>query len=184
MGRRSNGQRNHHDAVGYVGSILEICQERRGVFVDRITSREPARALHYVLPLNEIIYDFFDQLKSRSKGYASFDYELRGYQKSDLVKLDFLLNGDCCDALSSIVHKDRATTRARAVAESLGLLYRASSLKFRFRRPSAERSSRAKRSSRSQGRACQCIRRRHHPQEEAARKTEGGQKTHCVSSAP
>ena len=72
-----------------------------------------------MLPLNEIIYDFFDSLKSRSKGYASFDYELKDYEKSDLVRLDFLLNGDMCDALSTIVHKDRAYPKGRAVAEKL-----------------------------------------------------------------
>ncbi len=103
----------------YVGSIMEICQERRGVFVDMNYIEGTRASIHYVLPLNEIIYDFFDQLKSRSRGYASFDYELRGYQKSDLVKLDFLLNGECCDALSTIVHKDRAYNKARAVAERL-----------------------------------------------------------------
>jgi len=103
----------------YVGSIMEICQERRGIFVDMSYIEETRVSLRYVLPLNEIIYDFFDQLKSRSRGYASFDYELRGYQKSDLVKLDFLLNGDPCDALSTIVHKDRAYAKGRAVAERL-----------------------------------------------------------------
>jgi GTP-binding protein LepA len=103
----------------YVGSIMEICQERRGVFVDMSYIEKTRVSLRYVLPLNEIIYDFFDQLKSRSRGYASFDYELKGYQKSDLVKLDFLLNGDPCDALSTIVHKDRAYAKGRAVAERL-----------------------------------------------------------------
>jgi len=103
----------------YVGSIMEICQERRGTFVDMSYIEETRVSLRYVLPLNEIIYDFFDQLKSRSRGYASFDYELRGYRKSDLVKLDFLLNGDPCDALSTIVHKDRAYAKGRAVAERL-----------------------------------------------------------------
>ncbi len=103
----------------YVGSIMEICQERRGVFLDMNYIEATRVSLHYVLPLNEIIYDFFDQLKSRSRGYASFDYELKGYQKSDLVKLDFLLNGDPCDALSTIVHKERAYAKGRAVAEKL-----------------------------------------------------------------
>lgn len=103
----------------YVGSIMEICQERRGIFVDMSYIEASRVRLHYVLPLNEIIYDFFDQLKSRSRGYASFDYELKGYEKSDLVKLDFLLNGDPCDALSTIVHRDRAYAKGRAVAEKL-----------------------------------------------------------------
>ncbi|NLI52751.1 MAG: elongation factor 4 [Clostridiales bacterium] len=103
----------------YVGSIMEICQERRGVFVDMSYIDGSRVSIHYVLPLNEIIYDFFDQLKSRSRGYASFDYELKGYERSDLVKLDFLLNGDMCDALSTIVHRDRAYAKGRAVAEKL-----------------------------------------------------------------
>ncbi|PKM40697.1 MAG: elongation factor 4 [Firmicutes bacterium HGW-Firmicutes-9] len=103
----------------YVGSLMELCQERRGIFMDMNYIEEARVRLHYVLPLNEIIYDFFDQLKSRSRGYASFDYELKGYEKSDLVKLDFLLNGDVCDALSTIVHRDRAYAKGRAVAEKL-----------------------------------------------------------------
>ena len=103
----------------YVGSIMEICQERRGIFVDMNYIEASRVRLHYTLPLNEIIYDFFDQLKSRSRGYASFDYELKGYDKSDLVKVDFLLNGDMCDALSTIVHRDRAYAKGRAVAEKL-----------------------------------------------------------------
>ena len=103
----------------YVGSIMEICQERRGIFIDMNYIEATRVSLHYTLPLNEIIYDFFDQLKSRSRGYASFDYELKGYEKSDLVKVDFLLNGDMCDALSTIVHRDRAYAKGRAVAEKL-----------------------------------------------------------------
>ncbi|MDO4493411.1 MAG: translation elongation factor 4 [Clostridia bacterium] len=103
----------------YVGTIMELCQDKRGVFIDMDYIEETRVEMHYILPLNEIIYDFFDQLKSRSRGYASFDYELKDYQKSDLVKLDFLLNGDACDALSTIVHKDKAYQKGRAVAEKL-----------------------------------------------------------------
>jgi len=103
----------------YVGTIMELCQERRGIFVDMKYIEEARVNIHYELPLNEIIYDFFDQLKSRSRGYASFDYELKEYMRSELVKLDFLLNGDVCDALSTIVHKDKAYNKGRAVAEKL-----------------------------------------------------------------
>ncbi len=103
----------------YVGGLMELCQDRRGEFID-MKYLDPTRVeLHYHLPLNEIIYDFFDALKSRSRGYASLDYELLGYQPSRLVKLDFLLNGDQVDALSFIVHEDKAYARARRVAEKL-----------------------------------------------------------------
>ena len=103
----------------YVGAIMELCQSRRGVFIDMKYIEEGRVNLRYELPLNEIIYDFFDQLKSKSRGYASFDYELKEYVRSDLVKLDFLLNGDLCDALSTIVHRDKAYAKGRAVAEKL-----------------------------------------------------------------
>lgn len=103
----------------YVGTIIELCQDKRGVFKDMTYIEEDRVNIKYELPLNEIIYDFFDQLKSRSRGYASFDYELKEYVKSDLVKLDFLLNGDICDALSTIVHRDKAYAKGRAVAEKL-----------------------------------------------------------------
>ncbi|MGN0791801.1 MAG: translation elongation factor 4 [Christensenellales bacterium] len=103
----------------YVGTIMELCQEKRGIFRDMTYIEETRVNIKYELPLNEIIYDFFDQLKSRSRGYASFDYELKEYVKSDLVKLDFLLNGDMCDALSTIVHRDKAYGKGRAVAEKL-----------------------------------------------------------------
>jgi len=103
----------------YVGNIMELCQERRGIFKN-MTYLDATRVnLHYDLPLNEIIYDFFDTLKSRTRGYASFDYELIGYQKSDLVKLDILLNGDIVDALCFIVHADSAYSRGRRIAEKL-----------------------------------------------------------------
>ena len=103
----------------YVGTIMELCQDKRGVFKDMTYIEEDRVNIKYELPLNEIIYDFFDQLKSRSRGHASFDYELKEYVKSDLVKLDFLLNGDICDALSTIVHRDKAYAKGRAVAEKL-----------------------------------------------------------------
>ena len=103
----------------YVGAIMDLCQERRGVFKD-MTYVTPDRVdIAYELPLNEIIYDFFDVLKSRTKGYASFDYEIKGYERSNLVKLDVLLNGDGVDALSFIIHSDKAYARARKIAEKL-----------------------------------------------------------------
>ncbi len=103
----------------YVGAIMELCQDKRGVFTDMTYLDAKRVRLNYKLPLNEIIFDFFDGLKSRTRGYASFDYELDGYQKSELVKLDMLLNGEPCDALSIIVHKDKAYQRGRALAERL-----------------------------------------------------------------
>ena len=103
----------------YVGGIMDLCQERRGVFIDMKYLDTERVELHYELPLNEIIYDFFDALKSRTKGYASLDYELKGYKQSKLVKLDFMLNGEVVDALSFIVFEDRAYTRARKIAEKL-----------------------------------------------------------------
>lgn len=103
----------------YVGNVMELCQERRGIYKD-MTYMDASRAeIFYELPLNEIIYDFFDALKSRTKGYASFDYELCGYTRSNLVKLDILINGEMVDALSFIVHKDSAYSRGRKMAEKL-----------------------------------------------------------------
>ena len=103
----------------FVGNIMQLCQDRRGVYKDMKYMDETRVILEYEMPLNEIIYDFFDALKSRSKGYASLDYEMLGYQKSDLVKLDILLNGDLVDAFSLIVHKDKAYSRGRRMAEKL-----------------------------------------------------------------
>ncbi len=103
----------------YVGSIMELCQERRGNYIDMTYLDATRVSLSYELPLNEIIYDFFDALKSKTRGYASFDYELKGFEKSDLVKLDILLNGEMVDALSFIVHKDKAYQRGRRIAEKL-----------------------------------------------------------------
>jgi len=102
----------------YVGTLMDLCQDKRGVFKDM--QYEGGRVkLTYDVPLNEVIFDFFDALKSRSRGYASMDYELKGYVTSDLVKLDFLLNGDICDAFTMIVHRDRAYARGRSIAEKL-----------------------------------------------------------------
>ena len=103
----------------YVGPIMERCQEKRGVFADMTYVDTKRVRIHYEMPLNEIIYDFFDTLKSRTRGYASLDYEIKGYVPSKLVKLDLLLNGEMCDALSIIVHEDRAYARGRKIAEKL-----------------------------------------------------------------
>ncbi len=103
----------------FIGNIMELCQDRRGVYINTTYIDSSRAQLHYELPLNEIIYDFFDALKSRTKGYASFDYEMKGYQQSELVKLDILLNGDMVDALSFIVHSSKAYARGRKIAEKL-----------------------------------------------------------------
>jgi len=103
----------------YIGSIMELCQERRGKYLGMEYMEETRALLKYELPLNEIIYDFFDALKSRSKGYASFDYDLKGYERSELVKLDILVNHEEVDALSFIVHKDTAYERGRKMCEKL-----------------------------------------------------------------
>ena len=103
----------------YVGGIMDLCQDRRGIFKDMKYIDSDRAELHYRLPHNEIIYDFFDALKSRTKGFASLDYEFAGYEPSDLVKLDFMLNGDVVDALTFIVHADKAYARARRIAEKL-----------------------------------------------------------------
>ena len=103
----------------YVGNIMPMCQDRRGVFKDMQYLDTNLVELHYSMPIGEIIYDFFDALKARTKGYASLDYELEGYEKSDLVKVDLLLNGDQVDALSFIVHREKAYGRARRICEKL-----------------------------------------------------------------
>ncbi len=103
----------------YIGAIMELCQDKRGTYIG-MEYLDPTRVnIHYEIPLSEIVYDFFDKLKSSTKGYASFDYELIGYQSSDLVKMDILLNGEVVDALSVIVHKDFAYKRGKAVVETL-----------------------------------------------------------------
>ena len=103
----------------YIGNIMDLCQERRGNFIDMKYLDSVRAELHYDLPLNEIIYDFFDALKSKTRGYASLDYEMNGYVRSKLVKLDIMLNGEIVDALSFIVHEDKAYLRARRIAKRL-----------------------------------------------------------------
>ena len=103
----------------YIGSIMKLCQDKRGIYLNMEYIDTTRVNIHYELPLSEIVYDFFDKLKSYTKGYASFDYEIIGYKPSDLVKMDILLNGDIVDALSVIVHKDFAYRRGRSVVEKL-----------------------------------------------------------------
>jgi GTP-binding protein LepA len=105
--------------VEFVGAVMDLCQDKRGIFIEMKYLEATRVQISYTLPLNEIIYDFFDALKSRTRGYASFDYEVRGYEPSELVKLDILLNGEVCDALSLITHKDKAYARGRSIAEKL-----------------------------------------------------------------
>ncbi len=103
----------------YVGPIMELCQEKRGVFIDLSYIDSSRVRIEYRIPLSEIVYDFFDSLKSRTRGYASLEYEFDGYNADDLIKLDILLNGEVCDALSLIVHRDKAYARGRTIAEKL-----------------------------------------------------------------
>ncbi|MDD3232316.1 MAG: elongation factor 4, partial [Clostridia bacterium] len=103
----------------YVGSVMELCKEKRGQFKDMQYLEKRRVRMDYKMPLNEMVYDFFDNLKSRTRGYAGLDYELAGYESGDLIRLDILLNGELCDALSLIVHKDKAYSRGKAIAEKL-----------------------------------------------------------------
>ena len=103
----------------YIGSIMELCREKRGEYIDMVYLDKTRVKMHYEIPLNEIVYDFFDGLKSRTRGYASLDFEIKGYKPGDLVKLDILLNNVVCDALSIIVHRDKAYSRGRSIAEKL-----------------------------------------------------------------
>lgn len=103
----------------YIGAIMDLCQERRGIYISMEYMEETRALIKYELPLNEIIYDFFDALKSRSRGYASFDYEMKGYARSELVKLDILINREEVDALSFIVHSGTAYERGRKMCEKL-----------------------------------------------------------------
>ena len=103
----------------YVGAIMELCQNRRGIFENMEYMEATRVILHYKLPLNEVIYDFFDALKSKTRGYASLDYELHGYVRSELVKMDILINGELVDAFSIIVHEQKAYERGKSIVERL-----------------------------------------------------------------
>lgn len=103
----------------YIGAIMELCKEKRGEYLDMQYLDKSRVRLHYTIPLNEIIFDFFDSLKSRTRGYASLDYEIKGKKESDLVKMDILLNNEVCDALSIIIHRDKAYARGRSITEKL-----------------------------------------------------------------
>jgi GTP-binding protein LepA len=103
----------------YIGAVMDLCQKKRGLFIDMQYVEETRAVIHYNMPLLEIVYDFFDKLKSYTKGYASFDYEIGDYEASKLVKMDVMLNGDVIDALSIIVHKDFAYDRGRILVEKL-----------------------------------------------------------------
>ena len=159
--------------------MMDICVDKRGIFIDM--QYEGGRVkLIYEIPLNEIIFEFFDQVKSRSRGYASFDYELKGYRESELVKLDILLNGELCDAFSIIVHKDKAYARGRSIAEKLKdviprQLFEISHSGSHRRQDHRPRN----REGHAQGRAGQVLRRRHLPKEKAAGKAEGRQEAHA-----
>lgn len=115
---------------------MEICQKKRGQFKDMQYLDENRVNITYEIPLSEIVYDFFDQLKSQTKGYASFDYDFKGYQVSNLVKMDILLNGESVDALSFIVHRDFAFHRGKHIAEKLKKITQGNNLKCRFKRQS------------------------------------------------
>ena len=117
----------------YVGSVMELCQEKRGQFDNMEYVAQNRVVMTYTLPLSEIIFDFFDALKSRTRGYASFDYEFKGYFEADLVKLDIMINGEVVDALSCIVHKEKAYYRGRVLAQKLRKLIPRQLLKYLFK---------------------------------------------------
>ena len=160
----------------YTGTLMELCQLRRGE-MDKIEYLSPERVeLHYLMPLAEVVIDFFDQLKSRSQGYASLDYEPAGYRRSNLVKVDCLLNGVTADAFSTIVHRDKAFEYGRQMAEKLQKLIPRQM--FDVPDPGGDRRQGHRPrdgEGQAQGRARQVLRRRHHAQAQAAREAEGGQ---------
>ncbi len=155
---------------------MELCQQRRGE-LDKIEYLSPERVeLHYVIPLAEVVVDMFDQLKSRSQGYASLDYEPAGYRRSNLVKVDRLLNGMPADAFSTIVHRDRAYEYGKQMAEKLQQLIPRQMFDVPIQAAIGGKViARETVKAQAQGRPRQVLRRRHHPQAQAAGEAEGGQ---------
>jgi GTP-binding protein LepA len=158
----------------YIGALMELSTNRRGSFVD-MGYLDPTRVvLHFEMPLAELIVDYFDQLKSRSQGYASMDYEELGYREANLAKVDILVNGEPVDALSIIVHRDRASRRARPRGAAQATH---PAPDVRSPDPGGDRKQRHRariRSGHAQERPCQVLRWRHHPQAQAAREAERG----------
>ena len=160
----------------YIGPVMELCQQRRGTLVDmRYLSPERAE-IHYLLPLAEIIFDFFDQLKSRTRGYASLDYDHWGYEPSDLVRVDILLQGEPVDAFSAVVPKDKAYAYGRALTERLRELIPRQMFEVAIQATIGSRViAREIGAGEAQGRPGEVLRRRHHAQAEAAGEAEGRQ---------
>ena len=160
----------------YTGTLMELCQQRRGE-LDKLEYLSPERVeLHYLMPLAEVVVDFFDQLKSRSQGYASLDYEPAGYRQSPLVKVDLLLNGVPADAFATIVHRDKAFDYGRRMTEKLKELIPRQMFDVPIQAAIGGTDHRPRdRQGQAQGRPRQVLRRRHHPQAQAAREAEGRQ---------
>ena len=165
----------------HLGAVMDISQGRRGEMVD-MTYITPERVeIHYVLPLAEIVFDFFDQLKSRTKGYASLDYEPWGYQEANLVRVDVLLHGEPVDAFSTIVHRDKAYAYGKQMTERLKELIPRQLFDVAVQAAIGSKIDRARdREGQAQGRPRQVLRRRHHAQAQAAGDAEEGQGAHAA----
>ena len=160
----------------YLGAVFELCQARRGEMVDMKYLTPERVEVHYVLPLAEIVFDFFDQLKSRTRGYASLDYEPWGFQESKLVRVDVMLHGEPVDAFSSVVHRDKAYEYGKQMTERLKELIPRQLFDVAVQAVDRLEGDRARdREGQAQGRARQVLRRRHHAQAQAARDPEEGE---------